>query len=104
VSDFDDREVLEVFEQSVLIGRAECARLAIRRFAAGSRTVSAVHHLQRGVAMQSGRVILIAVAVHVVLMAVLARPSNLYWLILPTIAAVAGFVLARHQQGARHSD
>ena len=93
MNEAQDRAVIDVVEHSLLADRAERTRLTITRWIANSRIVTVARPASQVIAASAGEVVLVAVLVHVLMVATLSRPSNFYWLVLPAIAAAAAIVM-----------
>jgi hypothetical protein len=93
VNETQERAIIDVVEHSIVAARADRARVAVARWADGSRVVGWLRSTARSMAGHAGVIVLSAAVVHVALIAILARPAHLYWLILPSMAAAAGAAL-----------
>ena len=85
--------VLDVVQRSVVFGRVERLGRLFRRAALDSHAVRGLRHVSVSVSAHAGITLLAAVFVHTMLVGAVVRPANAYWLLLPSMAAVAGILL-----------
>jgi hypothetical protein len=88
-----DRDVTRLVEGSAIVRAIERVVIALTAAVEHSRLLPAMASPWAAARTRPGTVMLAACATHVVLMLVMARPVAGYWLILPSIDAVAGVLL-----------
>lgn len=93
MSELDDQSVLDIVQRSVVIDRLERLGRRLRRAALDSRILRKCTQLGGSVSTHAGITVLVAVFVHIVLVGAVVGPGNAYWLLLPSMAAVAGILL-----------
>jgi hypothetical protein len=87
-----ERAVIRTLEGSVLLSWCERIGRLIWLAAERSRTVAAAECMLSSTRAHRGVTLLVAVAVHLMLM-IVVRPAHAYWLIVPVGAGVAAAVL-----------
>jgi hypothetical protein len=95
----DDEAVTRAVEGSALVKALERIGASAASAAASSRVFAAARARRGEIAASPGRMLLIAVAVHLSLAAIGTRPPGWYWLILPLGCAVVAVVM----MGSRRS-
>lgn len=92
MNDMQERSVIRTLEASVLLSWIERIGRSLGRAAERSWSVAAAERLLSSARAHAGVTLLVAVAVHLLLM-IIVRPAKAYWLIVPGCAAVAAVVL-----------
>ena len=85
---------LGAIDHSAIVNTVERVATPLGRAAKASRIVRAARSTARAATRNGGITILAAVATHVALASVVARPVSWYWLIIPSLVAAAGVLLA----------
>lgn len=89
----DDQAVRDIVQRSIVIDRIERLGRLLLRAALDARFIRWFRHYGGSVSAHAGITVLVAAFVHVVLVGAVVGPRNGYWLLLPSMAAVAVILL-----------
>jgi hypothetical protein len=88
-----DSEAARAFDDSALVRAVERGARTLRTWATGSLTMTRTTSWRQIARSRTGHVILVAAATHILLMITIGRPQSWQWVILPSMALLAGAVM-----------